>query len=254
MEKLNLTAVGAVILAAGKGTRLNHETGPKVMVEIGGRPIVSYIVATLSEIGFTPEQICLVVGWQANRVRDYFGSRVTYAIQAELLGTAHATYAGIKVLPTEITDVIVLGGDDSAFYRPDTVRSLLLSHQRSQSVFTLLTAVVNDPAALGRVVRHADGRVEIIEKEYLTADQQKIKEISTGTFVFKRAWFEGIFPTMPKLRKLGEYGLPTALAMARDQRQPYATVRIEDSREWFGVNTPEQLAEADRRKRILSGF
>ncbi len=249
-KDLVLSTIGVVVLAAGKGTRLKHTTGPKVMAEIGGRPMIHYTIETLQQLGFSPQHICLVVNFQKERLMKYLGATVSYAFQEELLGTAHAAYAGMRALPLSVTDVLVLGGDDSAFYRPETLQSLMHIHLVEKPVLTLLTALADNPAALGRIIRHPDGRVEIIEKEYLTAEQTLIKEISTGTFVFNRAWFEAMFLTMPKLRKLGEYGLPTALAMAHAEHQPYRLMQLPDNSEWFGVNTPEQLAEADRRKRM----
>ena len=246
----NLKGVGAVILAAGKGTRLKCVDLPKVMKEIGGRPMVSYIVDTLLSMGLSREQIVLVVGFCRDQVRNWFGDSVTYAIQEEQRGTAHAAYFGMKALPAHVKQVLVLGGDDSAFYRVQTLLDFLQKHQASGAVLSLLTANIDNPAGLGRIVRHADGAVEIIEKEYLTEEQKGIKEISTGTFCFDRAWFERIFPTMPQLRKLGEFGLPTALAMARAGQLTYHIYLLPDSAEWFGVNTPEELEEADKRKTL----
>ncbi len=211
--------------------------------------MVSYIVETLERIGFTAERICVVVGFCKEQVMEHFGERVSYAIQEEQKGTAQAAYVGMKALSPAIEQVLVIGGDDSAFYRAETLSKLIERHLSAGALLTLLTAEIAHPDQLGRIVRHGDGRVEIIEKEYLTEEQKNIKEISTGTFVFNRRWFEDMFPTMPPLRKLGEYGLPTALAMARAAGGLYQVIKLENPQEWFGVNTPEELAEADRRKR-----
>lgn len=239
---------GVVLLAAGKGTRLKSVDIPKVMREIGGTPMIEYSVNTLKKVGLNSSQICLVVGFAKEKVIEYFGGSVSFAEQKELKGTAHAAYTGMRSLPSDITQVMVMGGDDSAFYKPETIEKLFDLHQKNGSVLTLLTAINEHPEQLGRIVRHPDGKIEIIEKEYLTDEQKKIKEISTGTFVFNREWFESIFPTMPPMRKLGEYGLPTALAVARDSGKPFQVVLLDDPNEWFGVNTPEELGEANRRK------
>ena len=239
---------GVVLLAAGKGKRLKTVDIPKVMREIGGRPMVEYSVETLKKIGFKPEQICLVVGFGKEKVIEHFGKSVNYAEQTELKGTAHAAYTGMKSLPAGIKHVLVMGGDDSAFYKPETLKKLFEKHIFGNYKLTLLTAKPKNYQNLGRIVRHENGDIEIIEKEYLTEEQKQIKEISTGTFVFDREWFEKIFPTMQPLRKLGEYGLPTALAVARDNKEPHQVVELENSDEWFGVNTPEELEEANKRK------
>ncbi len=241
---------GAVLLSAGKGTRLKSVDIPKVMREIGGKPMVSYSVETLKKAGFGSEQICLVVGFCKEKIYEYFGAEVSYAEQAEQKGTAHAAFLGMKSLPQNIKQVIVMGGDDSAFYSAKTIADLFEKHRAAGAVLTLLTAKNDHPEQLGRIVRHADGKIEIIEKEYLTEEQKKIKEISTGTFVFDREWFESIYPNMPPMRKLGEYGLPTALAVARDSGVKYQVVELENPGEWFGVNTLEELDEANRLKNI----
>ncbi|MFA7654309.1 MAG: sugar phosphate nucleotidyltransferase [Candidatus Magasanikbacteria bacterium] len=240
-QKLN--NVGVVILAAGRGTRLNCENEPKVMLQIGNRPIVSYIVATLKKIGFKKEQICLVVGFKKDKVIKYFGDSVSYATQADQKGTAHAAYIGMKSLPANINQVLVVNGDDSAFYRPETLINFIDEHLKNKVILSLFTTDVGSNT--GKIVRHGDGQVEIIEKEYLTEEQKKITEISTGTFMFKRAWFEEIFPSMPLLRKLKEFGLPTALAIARDHHEKYQVVKMKNSQEWFGINTLEELDQAN---------
>lgn len=242
------TNVAAVILAAGRGTRLGCTDRPKVMLELNGRPMVDYTVETLERLGFAPSQIVLVVGFKKEIVRDYFGDRVTFAHQAEQLGTGHATYVGMEALPEYIEHVVVMGGDDSAFYTPKTLRKLITDHLEAARHLTLLTSELEDPRSLGRIIRHPDGRIEIIEKELLTDEQKKIKEISTGTFMLHRAWYQRIFPTMPKMEKLGEYGLPTAFTIARDSGVSHDVVKLDDQSEWFGVNTPEELEEAKKRK------
>ena len=240
--------IGVVILAAGKGTRLNCKDIPKVMLQIGGRAIVSYIIQTLFGMGFSKNHIAVVVGFQKEKVREYFGDSFIYAHQTEQLGTAHAAYIGMKALPSDVKEVLVIGGDDSAFYTQETLFDFLNKHKQSGAVLSLLTADIENTPNVGRIVRHPDGTVEVIEKEYLTEEQKKIKEISTGTFCFNRAWFEEMFTTMPKMKKLNEYGLPTALAMAREKKLPLQFIKMANPEEWFGVNTPEEFAEADKRK------
>lgn len=241
-------AIGAVVLAAGKGTRLGCVDRPKVMLELNGRPMVDYTVETLEKIGFTPDRIVLVVGFQKEKVMEHFGSRVTFAHQAEQLGTGHAAFTGMQALPEFVEHVIVMGGDDSAFYTAKTLKKFIMDHVEAARHLTLLTSELDDPRSLGRVIRHADGRVEIIEKELLTEEQKMVKEISTGTFMLHRAWYQRIFPGMPKMEKLGEYGLPTAFSYVRSSGLPHSVVKLDDPKEWFGVNTPEELEEARKRK------
>ncbi len=253
MSEDKLNNFGVVILAAGKGTRLNCTDMPKVMLPIGGKPIVSYIVDTLENMGFKPEQICMVVGFKEEKIMEYFGDRVSYAHQKKKLGTAHAAYTGILQLPNYASDVLVVQGDDSAFYSEKNLMDFINKHLSAGVKLSLLSVKVQDPSMLGRIVRHSNGDIEVVEKEYLTEEQKKINEISTGTFCFDRNWYEDIFPRMPQLRKLGEWGLPASLAMAREENVPYQVIELQDSRQWFGVNTSRQLKEADRRKKNEDG-
>ena len=248
MLNSKLNNIGVVILAAGQGKRLNCVDKPKVMCEIGGRPIVSYIIDTLKECAIPAANIFLVVGWQEEKVRDYFGDKVNYVVQEELKGTAHAAYTGMRKLPGYINQVLIINGDDSAFYSSQAILNFLEEHLQSHVAVSVLSVEPPNPGLYGRIVKHDSGVVEIIEKEYLTDEQKKIKEVSTGTFCFNRKWFETMFPNMPPLRKLGEFGLPTALAMAEKENLPVRVIKLKDNGEWFGVNTPAELEEADKRK------
>ncbi|MBI4426891.1 MAG: NTP transferase domain-containing protein [Candidatus Magasanikbacteria bacterium] len=245
---LDLSKIGAVILAAGKGSRLNCADAPKVMLKINGKPIVSYIIDTLKQAGFSREQICSVVGFQKEQVMDHFGDSVTYTVQEEQKGTAHAAYVGMRSLPPEIKQALVIGGDDSAFYTKETILDFINTHREAEAKLSLLSAELEEPGLVGKIMRYPDKSIAIIEKEYWTDLEKNTKEVSTGTFCFDRQWFEELFPTMPPLRKLGEYGLPTALAIARGQGVKYQVIKLKNPNEWFGINTAEELREADERK------
>ncbi len=245
----NLEKIGVVVLAAGKGTRLGCTDRPKVMLELAGKPMIAYTVDTLKAVGFSTARIVLVVGFFHEIVENYFGNQVTFALQNEQRGTAHAAMAGIKVLPPEVEDVLIMGGDDSAFYTAETLSKFLHEHQASGATATLLSVELNEPGAYGRIIRENNG-VKVIEKEYTTDEQKKITEVSTGTYCFKRSWFESMFPNLPILEKLNEWVLPIAFAEVHKQGLKQSVVCIENSAEWFGVNTPEELAEAQKRKSI----
>ncbi|MDP2655949.1 MAG: NTP transferase domain-containing protein [bacterium] len=244
----DLHDVGAVVLSAGKGTRLGVTDKPKVMYTIGEKPMVSFIVDTLILLGFSHKQICLVVGFGQQIVRDYFDDKVSYAIQEQQKGTAHAAYTGMKTLSPAVEHVLVVAGDDSAFYSADTIAHFISQHKKSRAVLSLLSVYTEHPEQLGRIVRRANGLIEIIEKEYVTEAQKNISEVSTGTFMFNRQWFETMYPHMPPLRRINEYGLPTSLSMAQSEGLSYQIISLKNPDEWFGVNTPEELKEADRRK------
>lgn len=243
----SLNNVGAVVLAAGKGMRLNCTDRPKVMLTIGGKPMVAHTVETLKKLGFQKEQICLVVGFRKEIIEDYFKDEVSYAVQEEQMGTGHATYVGMKSLPPNIEQVLVMGGDDSAFYREQTLLNLIEKHLTNNNTVTLLSVDVDNPANFGRIIRDENG-IRIIEKEYVTEEQKKICEINTGMYIFDRQWFEDMFPRMPKMRKLGEFGINPAITLAKEENKKIQVIKLTDADEWRGINTKEELEEANKKK------
>lgn len=250
MESFINKNIGAVVLAAGKGTRLNAVTEPKVMLPIGGRPIVSYTVDTLKKAGFEKPRLCLVVGFKKESVQNFFVDTVTYANQDKQLGTAHAAYVGMSALPPEVTTVLVMGGDDSAFYSADTFINFVTEHLNSGATVSVLTTVVKDPNLLGRVVRDSAGNLlGVYEKEQINQAQASITEISTGTYCLDRAWYQTAFPSIPNVNGLNELGLNNVLKLARQEDKKIQAVKLANPGEWFGINTPQELLEADRRKK-----
>jgi len=247
--------VGAVLLCAGKGTRLGMTDKPKVMLALAGKPMVAYAVETLESLGFPPERIVLVVGFQKETVQDYFGNRVTYAVQHRQDGTAHAAYVGMEVLPKSVSQVLVMGGDDAAFYTVPTLQDFIERHVHAQATLSLLTVTLEDPSQMGRIVRDKNNELMgILEKEQVHGrDESAIREVSTGTFCLDRAWFEHMYPFGPKLSGLKEYALPTAVALAYEAKENIQAILLNDPNEWWGVNTPEDLKEAEQRMKKKLG-
>lgn len=248
-------SIGVVVLAAGKGTRLNATDIPKVMLPIGGKPVVAYTVEALEQMGFDAKRIVLVVGFCQEKVREYFGDRVTYAEQIVQEGTAHAAYLGMQILPDDVGTVLIVGGDDGAFYRPETLSGFIAEHAEKNAIVSVLTVEVDDPSQLGRICRNNDGEITSIwEKEQMQKydlGMENVREVSTGTFCVQRRWFEFLYPAWPKLSGLREYALPTVIGLAHESGEKVHAMKLDDTREWYGINTPTELAEADRRKREI---
>lgn len=243
---------GVVILAAGQGKRLNSVELPKVLHKINNRPIIGYILEELAGGGLAKGQICLVIGFKAELVKQEFGPGYIYAMQAERLGTAHAAMTGEKLLPPEFNDFLVINGDDSAFYKFDSLLELIKLHLENNNDLSILTCEPADPQGLGRVIRGAGGQVTaVVEKENLTPELKNLKEINTNTFCFKRSWFKKHYLNLKPIPGLGEYGLPSFVEEALAGGAKLGALKLKDANEWFGINTPEQLAEADRRKREI---
>lgn len=248
--KDKLKNFGIVILAAGQGKRLNCADLPKVLYKINEHPIIGYILEELERGGLNKNQICLVVGFMVEKVKEKIGPGYIYALQNERLGTAHAALTGENELPDNLDNFLVINGDDSAFYKFNSLFELIETHLKNNNDISILTCEPDDPQGLGRVVRGSNGEVvAIVEKENMTPELEKLREINTNTFCFKRSWFKKHYLNLKLIPGLGEYGLNTFAQEASRSGAKFQAFKLRDSNQWFGVNTPEQLVEADRRKR-----
>ena len=247
MKNIDYKDIGIVILAAGQGKRLGYNGCPKVLYKIGGRPIISYILDVLDKGGIKKEQISIVVGFEAEQVKQACGEGYAYAFQEERLGTAHAAYTGEQVLADNINTILVMNGDDSAFYKFESISNFIDEHINNSCDLSLLSLNVDDPISLGRVLRdEQDNFIGIVEKENMKEVHQSIREISTGTFCFRRAWFKEHYKNLKPIPSLNEYGLPSFIGEAVKLNSTYQAVLLKNRNEWFGINTKEELEYANK--------
>lgn len=244
----------AVILAAGKGTRMRSDL-PKVVHPVGGAPMVLAVVEACVAAGC--RRVVLVVGYKQELVRDAvknskwgkFGSPVEFAVQAEQLGTGHAVQSTADVLAPAVTDpgqpVFVLAGD-GPLIRASTLRTILDRHVAAGASATLATAVIDDPTGYGRIVRDSAGRLAaIVEHKDCSPDQLKIREVNPSYYCFDG---HALFAALKDVKRnpgSGEYYLTDvpSLLLARGKRvEVLDAVPPEDI---LSINTPEQLAEVD---------
>jgi len=242
----NMDSIGAIILAAGKGKRMNLETGNKVTLLLGDKPIIRHIVDFMKKIGITT--IVTVVGHEKESVKQLLsGQGVLFAEQAEQLGTGHAVQISLDVLPEEITDVLVVYGDDAVLYNDKQshfVKELFSKHQETQASMTFLTIEQTNPVGLGRIVRDESGTLKaIVEEKDATEDEKKITEINPGCFVFSVDFLKKYLPMVKKSPATGEYYLTSLIDLAIKNSEKVETVQA-GMLLWRGVNTPEELAEA----------
>jgi len=176
-----------VIMAAGKGTRLKSRR-PKVLHEIGGKPLLGYVIAAASQI-VAPGDIFAVVGHQAERVKAAVAATgIRFVEQADQRGTGHAIQcAGEAIAGYE--HVLVLSGD-VPLIQAETIEKLWQFHQDHGAAMTILSAVPDEAFGYGRVVRESAESVAvaaIVEQKALTAEQAKIREINSGIYAFRTA-------------------------------------------------------------------
>ena len=239
----------AVILAAGKGTRMQSKLY-KVLHKVCDRTMVELVLDSLSDLEM--QEVITVVGHGAERVKEVLGNRTKFVLQAEQLGTAHA----VKVAKDELKDkegtTIVMYGD-TPLIRPETINSMLDHHENTNAKATVLTAIADDPFAYGRIIRDVNGKlVKIVEEKDATEQERKIKEINSGIYCFDNKLLFEMLEKVKNDNNQGEYYLPDVLGLIREQKEIIETYLCDDFDETFGVNDRVALAYAENvmRNRI----
>ena len=239
----------AVILAAGKGTRMQSKLY-KVLHKVCDRTMVELVLDSLSDLEM--QEVITVVGHGAERVKEVLGNRTKFVLQAEQLGTAHA----VKVAKDELKDkegtTIVMYGD-TPLIRPETINNMLDHHEKMNAKATVLTAIADDPFAYGRIIRDVNGKlVKIVEEKDATEQERKIKEINSGIYCFDNKLLFEMLEKVKNDNNQGEYYLPDVLGLIREQKEIIETYLCDDFDETFGVNDRVALAYAENvmRNRI----
>ncbi|MFC1653927.1 sugar phosphate nucleotidyltransferase [Patescibacteria group bacterium] len=240
-------SVSAIVLAAGKGTRMNSENKNKVILELLDKPMICYTIENLKKSGIN--DIITVVSYAKESVKKALGNEVTYVDQKVPLGTGHAVKAGLKKISNQSSHIISMYGDDSAFYPPKLIEMLIDHHDKSKAAITLLTIKKDDPTGLGRIIRNSDKVTAIVEEKVATKDQKKIKEINTGLYCFNKKFLEENISSISKNKISGEYYLTDIVEIAKNQNEKVEALYWEDDSVWFGVNTPQQLRKAQKLMR-----
>lgn len=232
-----------IILAAGRGTRMNAVDRNKVMYEVGGKPMITYPVEALKKMGIARPVV--VVCFAKVSIQQYLRDSVRYAEQLEPKGTADAVSAAIPVLSPEAEDVIVLYGDHSTFYTAELLAGLVEYHKKSGADMTLITTHTN-PTGYGRILRDDTGRmIGIVEEKNATEEQRKITEINTGNGVYKRSFLDKYLKKIEVNPISGEFYFTDIVSVAVQNGEPIETYVVENELVGMGVNTPEQLAAAE---------
>ncbi len=236
--------LGAIILAAGRGNRMKAKRVNKVTLLLNDKPLVSYAINLLEKMKIHP--IFVVVGHAKKSVMNVLrNTKVFFIEQKKRLGTAHAVKKALVDIPADITDIIILYGDDSYTYNQELLHKIINVHFMNDQKLTLLTIKVDNPAGLGRVIRDKTGMVmNIIEEKDASIEQRQIKEINPNCYIFQTEFLKKYLPQVPISPITGEYYLPGLIKLARDFKEE---IKVIDAGllPWKGVNTLEDLAEAN---------
>lgn len=236
-------SLGAVILAAGKGSRMKSKKVNKVAMHLANKPMILHTVELLEELDI--KKIVVVVGFAKESVMSILEGRVLFADQKKRLGTAHAVSQAIKKLDADTENILVLNGDDSAFYSKEIIERLVLKHFKSNSSFTFLTIEKENPFGLGRVVRNSKGEVvAIVEEKDASQKQREIKEVNPACYIFKVSFLKKYLQKVHKSPVTGEYYLTSLIDVGIKNKEKIGTLKA-GQLTWRGVNTKDELSEAE---------
>lgn len=234
----HMKTTSAIVLAAGKGTRM-RTSKPKVLHPICGRAMVGIVVDTVLQAGLSP--VVVVVPTKDAGIHASLGDSVLYAEQIEPRGTGHAALQAQNHLVHEGA-VVVLSGD-IPLIDPQTLEMLVDAHSCRGATLTVLTSEITNPKGLGRIVRSDDGRIAaIVEERLANTATLEIREINSGVYCVNTAW---LFKSLSKLKQspTGEIFLTDLVSLATHQGSIVETVQTNDSNEVLGVNDLVELAK-----------
>ncbi len=245
--------LAAIILAAGKGTRMGGDI-PKVCHELDGKPMVAHVLEAIASLA--PQRIVLVVGFRAEAVAGAVRAftpnlPIEYVRQEEQRGTGHAVAVAARALEDFRGNLLIRYGD-TPLVRPETLARLLDAHRAARGTGALLTALLEDPTGYGRIIRDSTGRVVRIEEEKSASEAERlIREVNAGAYCYRS---QPLFRALEKLRPNsanGELYLTDAVRVLASRGRKIIALSAALPNEILGVNTPEQLDHVSNIRNLL---
>ena len=236
--------LAVVVLAAGEGTRMRSKK-PKVMHELAGLPLLGHVLATANSLGAA--HVIPVIRHQKDALTEYinaFFPTVKIAHQDEVPGTGRAVECALDSLPNDFNGAVIVTSGDVPLLDVPTLESLLEAHLDGQFAATILTAIVEDPAGYGRVIRSNDGKfIQIVEHRDADDDQLEIAEINAGIYVFDAAHLRHALSKVGSRNAQGEKYLTDVAAELLQQGKKVQALAVTDNWLVAGINDRVQLAE-----------
>lgn len=248
--------IKAVILAAGKGTRMKSETTPKVLHEIMGKTLLGYVLDNVKN--FVSEEF-VIVGHHAQEVEDFVKNNYDNAktvLQSPQLGTGHAVSMVCPSLENYDGLVLILCGD-TPLVREETLKKFVEFHKSNNSDLTVMSTIFDNPTNYGRIIRETDNSLKcIVEEKDATPEQKAVKEVNAGIYCLNWAKIKSVFGQLKSNNAQGEYYLTDIISWGKEQKLNVNAYILEDSDEIYGINSRLNLAEATKmmNKRNLEKY
>ena len=240
-----MSKIAVIILAAGKGTRMNSDL-PKVCFELAGKSLIQRVLNTSIEMG--ADLIAIVVGYKKEMVIESIKKQdnIHFAVQEFQKGTGDAVKCTENLFSNFTGNVFVLCGD-VPLLRKKTLSEMLAVHTKENAKCTVLTMILDDPEKYGRIVRDDSGKVkEIIEYKDASDEIRKINEVNTGIYCFDSVELFNALQKLDNNNAQSEYYLTDVLNIIYNEGKPIESVILSDKYEATGINTKEQLEELSR--------
>ena len=240
----------AVVLAAGKGTRMKSDLA-KVLFPVCGRSMIHYVLDSLERVGV--ERSVVVVGYQGEKVREELAGRegIDFAVQAEQLGTGHAVQMCRDQLSGHDGPVIVVAGD-SPMLQSSSLEKLLTRFQQTKPALLLGTLVKADPKGLGRIVRDSAGKFTgIVEEKDASEAQREIREVNMSTYMFNASDLLEVLERLSNENAQGEYYITDAPKILLSLGREVEALPVLEDCEALSINTLDELALVEAKMREM---
>jgi len=242
---MNNKNLAVIILAAGLGKRMNSPELPKVLADLIGKPLIDYVIQ--SALKLEPQKIVVIVGYHGEKVKQYINSqpyahKIEYALQMEQLGTGHAVKQTFPLLKDFDGDALILCGD-VPLLNSETLKSLIDYHDGISADVTVLSAVAENPAGYGRIIRDENENfLAIIEQKDAQPDQLLIQEINSGVYLVDCKMLYEALGGVNNSNAQGEYYLTDIIKIISADGGKVAATPVQDFNEIIGINTADDLA------------
>ncbi len=237
--------IKSIIMAAGKGTRMKSDT-PKVLHTIFDKTLLGYVLDAVNGTNMTDENY-VIIGHQSERVEEYLKNTYPDAkpvLQSPQLGTGHAVSMVLPYLENYNGNILILNGD-IPLITSESLKEFVDFHSSSGADLTIMSAIFEDPAGLGRVIRKSDGSLDaIVEEKDADPAQKAVKEINAGCYCLNWEKLKHAFSDLKTDNAQGEYYLTDIVKWANKNGLKAGVYTLKNNEEIFGINSKSQLAEA----------